>query len=109
MEEVSTKSLPMRRNQRITEGTAPIRYSNKKLQEKKRLDNVSRAEINLDEVSTRSENKMDEYPRKIHYQSIKSSKVSGSKSRRYRQLKIELDRERKLSEIEEKQVHEKLN
>ncbi|KAG5894573.1 hypothetical protein JTB14_021555 [Gonioctena quinquepunctata] len=104
MEEVSTKTLPVRRSQRITKGKAPIRYGTEKIHEKPDFDNVRRTEMNIDEVSTRSEKKMNENPQEnssIH----KSNKVSSSKSRRYRQLKIELDRERKLAEIEKKLVH----
>ncbi|KAG5866673.1 hypothetical protein JTB14_029642 [Gonioctena quinquepunctata] len=109
MEEVSTKSLPVRRSQRIIKGEAHIRYVNEKLHEKPDFDNVKRTEMNIDEVSTRSEKKMDENPQENSLSIHKSSKVSSSKSRRYRQLKRELDRERKLAEIGKKLVIETRN
>ncbi|KAG5879790.1 hypothetical protein JTB14_016932 [Gonioctena quinquepunctata] len=62
MEEVSTKYLPVRRSQRITKGKASIRYGNEKLHEKTDFDKVRRTEMNIHEVSTRSEKKMDENP-----------------------------------------------
>ncbi|KAG5862568.1 hypothetical protein JTB14_014804 [Gonioctena quinquepunctata] len=72
MEEVSTKSLPMRRSQRITKGKAPIRYDNKKPD----FDNVRGTEINIEKFPQGPKRQWMKTAKKTHYQSIKAAKFS---------------------------------
>ncbi|XP_044751740.1 uncharacterized protein LOC123311734 [Coccinella septempunctata] len=97
MENKSAKSLPVRRSQRNNKGRPPSRYG----YEKSDFDNVRRNE-NEQGVFIRSEKEMDETSQNKSVTTRKSSKVSSSKSQRCQLLEIELERERKLAEIEKK-------